>query len=152
MTKNVLNAIGSQMSMQSSVFGRLGTFPFLLQIPTTGLTLAFTAGVTCQAWLYGELFLQCYASPSPVEDVVHCICKSAFLVRALVIRKHQSTESFVQLSQKGRYEDALARMEEIEEETLQTLRYSQYWTSSLGLLKFRRHLHRCVVPQSSCPL
>ncbi|KAK3172503.1 hypothetical protein OEA41_005825 [Lepraria neglecta] len=104
-TKNVLNAIGSQMSMQSSVFGRLG--------------------VSCQAWVYGELFLQCYASPSPVEDVVHCICKSAFL-----------------LSQKGRYEDALARMEEIEEETLGTLRYSQYWTSSLGLLKFRRHLHR----------
>ena len=44
------------------------------------LTLPIALGVSCQAWLYEELFLQCYASPCPVEDFVHCICKSAFIV------------------------------------------------------------------------
>lgn len=104
-TKNVANAIGSQMSMQSSIFGRLG--------------------VSCQAWLSGELFLECYKDKSPMEDVVHCICKSALL-----------------LAQRGRYEDALTRMDEVDEETLRTLRHSQYWTVNLALIKLRRHLHR----------
>ena len=103
-TKNVANAVGSQMSIQSSMFGRLG--------------------VTCQAWLSGELFLQCYAENSPVEDMVHTLCRSAFL-----------------LFQKGRYEDAITRMNQVDEETLRTLRYTQYWTANLGLLKMRRHLH-----------
>ncbi|KAL9132294.1 MAG: hypothetical protein Q9175_006534 [Cornicularia normoerica] len=106
LTKNIANAVGSQMSMQFSIFGRL-------------------AGISCQAWLSGELFLQCYTDQSPVEDVVHCICKSALL-----------------LAQRGRYEDALTRMEEVDEETLRTLRHYQYWTSNLGLIKLRRHLHR----------
>lgn len=44
------------------------------------LTLKLRAGVSCQAWLTGEIFLQCYSDQSPVEDVVHCICKSALLV------------------------------------------------------------------------
>lgn len=44
------------------------------------LTRKLRAGVSCQAWLYGELFLQCYANLSPVEDVVHCVCKSALMV------------------------------------------------------------------------
>lgn len=51
-----------------------------------------------------------------------------------------------QLAQRGRYEDALTRMEEIDKETLRTLKYSQYWTSNLGLIKLRRHLHRFVSP------
>lgn len=50
----------------------------------------------------------------------------------------------VKLSQRGFYDNALARMEEIEPETLRILRYSQYWTVHLGLLKLRRHLHRLV--------
>lgn len=47
-----------------------------------------------------------------------------------------------QLSQKGRHEDALARMDEIDEETLRNVRYLQYWTAHIGLLKLRRYLHR----------
>lgn len=49
------------------------------------LTLNLGTGVSCQAWLSGELFLQCYTDQSPVEDVVHCICKSALLVGMSVI-------------------------------------------------------------------
>lgn len=37
-------------------------------------------GVTCQSWMHGELFLHCYAIQSPVEDVLHCVCKNAYLV------------------------------------------------------------------------
>lgn len=98
----------------------------------------------CQSWLSGELFLQCYAEESPVEDVVHAICKSAFLVGTLVTIDLKRSDEIEQLYQKGRYEDAIARMEEVDEETLRTLRYSQYWTANLGLLKLRRYLHRFV--------
>ncbi|KAL6713553.1 APC5 protein [Lecanora helva] len=104
-TKSAVNVVGSQMSMHSAIFGRIG--------------------VNCQAWLSGELFLQCYAKHSPVEDVIHCVCRSSFL-----------------LSQRGRYEDAIVRMEEIGEENLRTLRYYQYWTAQVGLLKLRRYLHQ----------
>ncbi|MCJ1260973.1 Anaphase-promoting complex subunit 5 [Lobaria immixta] len=104
-TKNVVNAIGSQMMMQSSIYGRLG--------------------VTCQSWLSGELFLRCYANQSPIEDVMHCVCKSAYL-----------------LAQRGRYYEALDRMNEVDQESLRTLKYYQYWTAYLGMLKLQRHLHK----------
>ena len=42
--------------------------------------LMMIEGVNCQAWLSGEIFLQCYAKDSPSEDVMQCICRSAFLV------------------------------------------------------------------------
>jgi hypothetical protein len=42
-------------------------------------------GVSCQAWLYGELFIQCYATLSPNEDVMNCLCRSAFLVSKSMI-------------------------------------------------------------------
>jgi len=32
-------------------------------------------------------------------------------------------------------------MEEVDDETLRTLRYQQYWTANMGLLKLRRFLH-----------
>ena len=38
------------------------------------------SGLISQAWLSGELFLQCYAKQSPLEDVVHCTCRSAIMV------------------------------------------------------------------------
>ncbi len=85
-TKRLVNVIGSQMSMQSSVFGRLGMWP-QSQDWLVYLTSTSHLGVSCQAWLIGELFLQCYAKQSPVEDVVHCICRSAFLVGLVSIVK-----------------------------------------------------------------
>ncbi|KAL8691630.1 MAG: hypothetical protein Q9218_003185 [Villophora microphyllina] len=47
-----------------------------------------------------------------------------------------------QLARKGRYEEALCRMDEVDPEALRTLKYQQYWTTFLGLLKIRRHLYR----------
>lgn len=42
----------------------------------------------------------------------------------------------------GRYEAALTRMEEADQETLRSLKYQQIWTTNLGILKLRRHLYR----------
>ncbi|KAL8734414.1 MAG: hypothetical protein Q9181_003217 [Wetmoreana brouardii] len=46
------------------------------------------------------------------------------------------------LARKGRYEEAVSRMDEVDQESLRTLRYQQYWITNLGLLKLHRHLHR----------
>ena len=53
-------------------------------------------------------------------------------------------KSFWQLAQRGRYEDSLTRMQEVDEEAMRTLRHFQYWASNLGIIKLRRHLHRYV--------
>ncbi|CAO1600026.1 APC5 protein [Xanthoria calcicola] len=82
-------------------------------------------GVGCQAWSYCELFLQCYAGQSPSEDVIQIQCKSAYM-----------------LARKGRWEEAISRMDEVDHEALRTLRYQQFWITNLGILKLQRHLHR----------
>lgn len=144
-TKNVANAIGSQMSMQSSVFGRLGMSLHLFEgckeqepnissrreLPSLAFRRAFPA-----------MLLQTFSYRG------HCTCclqrciPRGFRLYLIAL----GTNKCLQLSQKGRYEDAIARMEEIDGETLRNLRYSQYWTAQLGLLKLRRHLHRLAIP------
>ena len=47
---------------------------------------------------------------------------------------------------RGKFEEALARMEEVDQETLRTLKHYRYWIVSMGLLKLQRHLHRLVIP------
>ncbi|MCJ1370130.1 anaphase promoting complex subunit 5 [Loxospora ochrophaea] len=105
LTKNITNSIGSQMMIQSSLFSRLG--------------------VNYLAWSYGEMFLQCYANISPVEDVLHCMCKSAYA-----------------LTTKGRYDEALVVMDDVDQDVLRTLRHQQYWVTYSTLLKLHRKLHR----------
>ncbi|KAL8862317.1 MAG: hypothetical protein Q9178_001326 [Gyalolechia marmorata] len=82
-------------------------------------------GVGCQAWNYCELFLHCYAGQSPSEDVIQTQCRSAHI-----------------LARKGRWKEAISRMDEVDHEALRTLRYQQFWTTNLGILKLRRHLHK----------
>ena len=80
-TKNVANAVGSQMMMQSSIFSRLGRARQAVVKDELDIGAKKRIGVNCQAWSCGEHFLQCYAAQSPIEDVIHCICKSAYSVR-----------------------------------------------------------------------
>jgi len=47
---------------------------------------------------------------------------------------------------KGKYEEALARMEKLDQETLRTLKHYHYWIASIGLLELQRHLHRSGMP------
>ncbi|KAI4248441.1 MAG: hypothetical protein L6R40_001001 [Gallowayella cf. fulva] len=104
-TKNITEAHGGLMLMQSSIFDRLG--------------------IGCQAWSYCELFLHCYTGQSPSEDVIQTQCRSAYL-----------------LARRGRYDEAISRLDEVDPEALRTLRYQQFWTTNLGIIKLRRHLHR----------
>ncbi|KAI4105476.1 MAG: hypothetical protein L6R37_002739 [Teloschistes peruensis] len=78
-------------------------------------------GVGCQAWVYGELFLHCYGRQSPLGDVIQGRCQRAYT-----------------LARKGKYEEALSCMDEVDPEILRNLRYQQHWTLHLGLLKLRR--------------
>ncbi|MCJ1245829.1 anaphase promoting complex subunit 5 [Trapelia coarctata] len=82
-------------------------------------------GVSYLAWAYNELFLECYGVYSPADDVLYAICRG---VTALAL--------------KGRYEDALRRMDEIGGDILRTLKLQQFWTSHMSVLKLRRSLFR----------
>jgi anaphase-promoting complex subunit 5 len=46
------------------------------------------------------------------------------------------------LAQRGRYDQAVTRLNEISSDTLRTLKNQQLWTFFSGLLKLRRQLHR----------
>jgi anaphase-promoting complex subunit 5 len=48
----------------------------------------------------------------------------------------------LQMALKGRYDDAVAKLDEIETEDMKNLRVYQYWTTFSGLLKLKRQLHR----------
>ena len=42
---------------------------------------------------------------------------------------------------KGKFEEALVRMEGLGQDTLRTLKHYHYWIASMGLLKLQRCLH-----------
>jgi dihydrodipicolinate synthase/N-acetylneuraminate lyase len=49
---------------------------------------------------------------------------------------------FFKLASKGRYDAAMARMEEIDPSILRILKHYQYWAVFAGLLKLKKELHR----------
>ncbi|KAI9715902.1 MAG: hypothetical protein M1812_005722 [Candelaria pacifica] len=104
-TKNIKNVIGPQMLIQSSVFGRLGVMHL--------------------SWSYCDLFLRCYADHGPIEELLRCICRSAYM-----------------MVQRGRFDEAMARMDEVDVDSLRTLKHYQYWATFSGLLKLTHELHR----------
>ena len=44
--------------------------------------------------------------------------------------------------QRGRFDDAMARMDEVDVDSLRTLKLYQYWATFSGLLKLIHELHR----------
>lgn len=77
-SKNVTNAYGSQMLMQSFVYSRLGTVE---DKQKNGSLLRVQIGIHCQSWIYSDIFLLCHAEGSPAEELMHCQCSRAHLVR-----------------------------------------------------------------------
>jgi anaphase-promoting complex subunit 5 len=59
-TKNMMNNIGAQMMLQSSLWSRLG--------------------VTELSWSYCEVFLRCYSRLAPFEDILKFTCRAAYLL------------------------------------------------------------------------
>lgn len=45
---------------------------------------------------------------------------------------------------RGRFDEALEILEEVDQEALRTLNVYQYWSTYIGLLKLRRAIHRSV--------
>jgi len=45
---------------------------------------------------------------------------------------------------RGRFDEALERLEDVDQEPLRTLKVYQYWSTYIGLLKLRRAIHRSV--------
>ncbi|KAF3912649.1 hypothetical protein ABW21_db0201453 [Orbilia brochopaga] len=82
-------------------------------------------GVNYAAVLNCELFITKYAKNSLVEDVVKAKCRTAFLI-----------------AQRGRFDEALERLGSIDQETLRTLKYYQYWATYGGLIRLKREIFR----------
>lgn len=60
MTKGLMNSMGSQVQLQSSLWSRLG--------------------VTRLAWGYCEIFLACHAKHVPFDDILKFTCRSAYMM------------------------------------------------------------------------
>jgi anaphase-promoting complex subunit 5 len=89
-------------------------------------------GITQLAWLSGETFLECYSSDAPAEDILKCKCRLASL-----------------LVQRGRYKAATEMMDSVSEHIKRVLKYNQYWTFYMGMLKLRRYIHRHDIDAAS---
>jgi anaphase-promoting complex subunit 5 len=81
-------------------------------------------GLAHLAWSGGEIFIECYADEAPAEDILKCACRMAGL-----------------LVQKGRYNQAIEVLDNVDPAILRVLKCRQYWTFSAGMLRLRRFLH-----------
>jgi len=111
------------MILQSTVWSRLG--------------VSYLASLNC------ELYLMKYTKDSPIEDIVKALCRGAYLVCCLSCLRIFLT--ILQLSQKGRFDEALEKMDQVDPENLRTLRIYQYWATYLALIKLTRAIYRYVV-------
>jgi anaphase-promoting complex subunit 5 len=103
--KNMLNNIGTQMMLQTSIWSRLGNAHL--------------------AWSYSETFLRCYSRQAPFDDILKFTCLAAYL-----------------LAQKGKYEDAMAKLDGLDPNSLRSLKANQYWVRFRGILRLKRDLHK----------
>lgn len=103
-TQRIQNAMGSQILLQSTMWGRLG--------------------ISQLAWINCELFLSKYSGASPSEDLVVALCRGAYII-----------------SMRGRFEEALDRLDQVDQEALRSLKIYQYWSSYVGVIKLRRAIY-----------
>ncbi|MCJ1473433.1 anaphase promoting complex subunit 5 [Lambiella insularis] len=103
--KKVSAAAGSELCVHSSVFSRLG--------------------INYVAWSLEEIFFQCHARNSAMDEILYTVCKRSSA-----------------LAFKGRYDQALSALEDIDRDDLRTLKHQQYWMTCVRLLKLQRSLRR----------
>ncbi|KAF4984445.1 hypothetical protein FZEAL_408 [Fusarium zealandicum] len=82
------------------------------------LGLSSLSSVTC------EVFLRCHARHSIFDDELKLTCRLALL-----------------LALRGKYDDALKKLESLEENSLRSWKPSQYWHKYRGVIKLKRDLH-----------
>lgn len=82
------------------------------------LGLSTLSSATC------EVFLRCHARNAIFDDELKLTCRLALL-----------------LALRGRYVEALSKLEQLEENSLRSWKPSQYWHKYQGIIKLKRDLH-----------
>ncbi len=82
-------------------------------------------GITWMSSMMCEVFLRCHARNSIFDDELKVTCRLAGL-----------------LAGRGKYEEAFAKLEGLDSNSLRSTKPNQFWRVYRGLLKLRRDLHR----------
>ena len=129
------------MKLESALFHRLG------KSPTTGVLsdmLTEWQGLSYLSWSRIQLYLQCYSDVSPIEDTLHFTCRASMSVH-IDLQSILSSLMISQLIGKGKFDQAITLMDDINPEILRTLRYQHFWMTHLGIIKLRRALNKSVM-------
>jgi anaphase-promoting complex subunit 5 len=114
--ENILRS--SQLTINKNLMSNVGV-QMLLQS-----SLWSRLGITYLAWSYCECFLHSYSRLAPFDDILKISCRSAYL-----------------LGQNGQYAEARAKLEQLDPNSLRSLKASQYWLIFRGILQLRQDLH-----------
>ncbi|KAH8686054.1 anaphase-promoting complex subunit 5-domain-containing protein [Tricladium varicosporioides] len=82
-------------------------------------------GVAQLSRQYCEIFLSCHARYALFDDALRFTCRIAHL-----------------LAEKGRYEEAMRRVEGLDENSLRSWKANQYWLKYRGILRLKWDLHK----------
>lgn len=82
-------------------------------------------GVTQLSKQYCQVFLSCHARYALFDDTLRFTGRVAYL-----------------LSEKGHYDEAMEKMESLDENSLRSWKANQYWLKYRGILRLKRDLHR----------
>ena len=74
---------------------------------------------------YGEIFLSCHARYALFDDTLRFTCRIAHL-----------------LTEKGRYDEAMEKLQSLDQNSLRSWKPNQYWLKYRGILRLKRDLHR----------
>lgn len=114
--ENILRS--SHLTITKNLLPSIGC-QFLLQS-----SLWSRLGVSHLACSYTELFLRVHSRFAPFDDVLKFTCRLAYL-----------------LTQKGKYDLAMEKIESLDSNSLKTLKANQYFLRFKGILKLKRDLH-----------
>lgn len=115
--ENILRS--SAISVSRNLVNNMGA-KMLLQS-----TLWGRLGVASLAWSYCDVFLRCYSKTAPFDDILKFTCRAAYL-----------------LTEKGLYDQAIAKLEGLDTNSLRPLRANQYWLIFRGILRLKRYINR----------
>ncbi|KAI5821094.1 anaphase-promoting complex subunit 5-domain-containing protein [Pyronema omphalodes] len=107
------------INVTQQIYNAMGSQILLHSTLWSRLGISHMAGLNC------TLFLSKYHDGSPSEDLVVALCRSAYII-----------------SMRGRFDEALDRLEQADPEALRSLKIYQYWASYIGLIKLRRAVFR----------
>jgi anaphase-promoting complex subunit 5 len=102
--RNMKNIFGSQLSLSSALWERLG--------------LTSLSTMTC------EIFLRCHARHALFDDELKMTCRFA-----------------LSLANRGKYDEALQKLESLEDNSLRSWKPNQYWHKYRGIIKLRKDLY-----------